>query len=117
MWKFKDQTQRIAVREVDGVCESCLAASLPEGTVIEAADPPEHNAVIDAEIAAIELANPITHRTQREFMIGVQTMLAGLLGITAEQLLDPQSPHYSHAYAKFVSVNAETITKRQERVP
>ena len=75
------------------------------------------NARINALILAIEDANPITHRTKREFMIGVQTMLAGLLNITPEQLLDPQSPHYSHAYAKFVSVNNETITKRQERVP
>lgn len=75
------------------------------------------NAAIDAQIAAIEQANPITHRTQREFMIGVQTMLAGLLNITAEQLLDPQGPHYSHAYAKFVSVNNQTVSKRQERTP
>jgi len=115
-WKFTDATNRVAYRTLaDDRMESCIAESLPAGTVIDPADAPSANAAIDAQIADIERANPITHRTQREFMIGVQTMLAGLLGITPAQLLDPQDPNYSHAYAKFVSVNQQTISKRQER--
>lgn len=89
---------------------------LKEGHTPAPADVPSGNAVIDEQIADIEQANPITHRTHREFMIGVQTMLAGVLNITVDQLLDPQDPHYSHAYARFVSVNQQIINKRRERV-
>lgn len=77
----------------------------------------ENNTSVSQNIQAIEQANPITHRTQREFMIGVQTMLASILGITPEQMLDKNDPNYSHAYAAFVSVNAETIAERARRIP
>lgn len=76
----------------------------------------DHNKAVDKDIEAIEQANPITHRTQREFMIGVQTMLAASMGITTAQLLDPNDPHYSHAYAKFVSINNDTMLKRAGRI-
>lgn len=39
-WKFTDQSKRVAARALeDGRTESCLAASLPTGTVVEPADP------------------------------------------------------------------------------
>lgn len=40
-WKYRDAARRIAERLLaSGAVESCLAASLPEGTVIAEPDPP-----------------------------------------------------------------------------
>ena len=39
-WKFTDSTNTVVCRvNDDGSCESCLFSALPEGTVVEAADP------------------------------------------------------------------------------
>jgi hypothetical protein len=73
------------------------------------------NAEINAQIAALEIANPITHRTMREFILGVSAGIAAAHGITEEQLLDPEGPHYSHAYAAFESVNAQTVALRGQK--
>lgn len=74
------------------------------------------NRAINQEILDLELANPITHRTQREFIIGISTAIAAAQGITAAQMLDPASPYYSHAYAAFVGVNEATVELRGQRV-
>lgn len=76
----------------------------------------DHNKSIDADIAAMEAKTPITHRTQREFMLGVQKLIAQTVGITEVQMLDPQNPNHSHAYAAFKAFNDATVTKRAERI-
>lgn len=77
--------------------------------------PPDHNTQINEQIAAIEEANPITHRTMREFIIGVSTTIAATQGVTPAQLLNPADPHFSHAFAAFVGVNQETVALRAQK--
>lgn len=76
----------------------------------------DHNKAIDTTISTMEAKNPITHRTQREFMLGVQKLIGQMVGITEAQMLDPQSPNYSHAYAAFKAFNDATIVKRAGRI-
>lgn len=76
----------------------------------------DHNKAIDSDIQDMEAKTPITHRTLREFMLGTQKLIAQSVGITEAQMLDPQSPNYSHAYAKFKAFNDATVTKRQGRI-
>jgi hypothetical protein len=49
-------------------------------------------------------------------MLGVQKLLAQTVGISEVDMLDPQHPNYSHAYAKFKAFNDLTITKRTGRI-
>jgi len=74
------------------------------------------NADINAQIIALEAANPITHRTQREFILGVSQVVAALQGVTPAQLLNPADPHYSHAFAAFFDVNQQTIALRAQKL-
>lgn len=76
----------------------------------------EHNKGIDTDILSMETKNPITHRTQREFMLAVQKLIGQMVGITEAQMLDPQSPNYSHAYAAFKAFNDLTVAKRAGRI-
>lgn len=75
------------------------------------------NADLNAQIAALEAANPISHRTMREFILGVSQVVAGLQGVTPAQLVNPVDPHYSHAFAAFAAVNAQTIALRAQKTP
>lgn len=75
----------------------------------------DHNQSINEQILALEAANPISHRTMREFILGVSQVIAGLQGMTPAQLLDPKDPHYSHAFAAFADVNAKTIALRAQK--
>lgn len=76
----------------------------------------DHNKAIDSDIQDMEVMTPITHRTLREFMLGAQKLIAQSIGISETSMLDPQSPNYSHAYAKFKAFNDATVTKRQGRI-
>jgi len=66
-WKYADATNKVAFRTLDdGRMESMLASALPEGTVIEPADPPpapDHSALRRAAYAAE--SDPIYFMWQR----------------------------------------------------
>lgn len=107
----------VAVIDEDGLSRvSGLATVLvPEGATIDAADMPDNNAQINSEIAALEAANPITHRTMREFILGVSTSVAAAQGLTQAQLLNPSDAHYSHAFAAFAAVDAQAVALRAQK--
>ena len=66
-WKYTDASCAVAARTFeDGSSQSCLASTLPEGTVILPADPPARD--ISAEIAELERSN-LMPRATREFML------------------------------------------------
>ena len=66
-WKYTDASNTVAFRVLDnGATESCLASVLPEGTIIEAADPPlpiDYSAMRHA--AYVAESDPIFFMSQR----------------------------------------------------
>lgn len=97
--------------------DGCVEITDDEAAAIHAAlnPPPTPNQQIDAQIVSIEQVNPITHRTMREFILGVSTSIAAAQGVTPAQLLNPTDPHYSHAFAAFYQVNAQTVALRGKK--
>jgi len=97
--------------------EQSVIQMSPEEVTIQESISDTPNKQIDAQIVALEQANPITHRTMREFIIGVSTGIAAAQGVTPAQLMNPADPHYSHAFAAFVGVNAQTVALRAQKTP
>lgn len=66
-WKYTDATNKVAFRTLDdGRMESMLASALPEGTVIEPADPPPAPDIPALRRAAYAAeADPIFFLSQR----------------------------------------------------
>lgn len=103
-YKYTDATNRVVhVIDEDGVSRgSCLASVLEPEIVIEPADLPNHNALIDAQIATLEQANPITHRAMREFMLGTLAAFK-------------QDPSVNPATARVARIEAEAAALRAQR--
>ena len=70
-----------------------------------------HNERIKQQIRAIELQE-LAPRFLRDLSRQLTLQAAAGLGITEEQLLDPQNPAYSPGYAKFIIVHREVATLR-----
>lgn len=76
--------------------------------------PMTQNEQINAQIVALEVSNPITHRMLREFILGFSQVIAASQGVTRVQLLDPKDQHYLHAFAAFVDVNSKAAALRAQ---
>ena len=104
-WQFLDAKHDTVIRtNADGSFQSMMASALSPDDLaaVLPETPPVPNDVIDNQIAALEAANPITHRALREF----------ILGTLAEFKLDPsQNP----ATAKVAQVEAEILALRSQR--
>jgi len=117
-WKFTDQTNSVVYRiNDDGSTESCLVSVIQswidQGNTPDPADPPDHNAIIQAQIKAIEDQSGAS-TVVREGLIGAfqfiaqQTasqMTAAGQPTTADQLL-AQNPAYQQAIAIEAQVKA-----------
>lgn len=64
-----------------------------------------------AELTALEQAN-LMPRVTREFLIQSFILTAAGQGVTKEQLLDPNDPHYAPGFKKMWDFNLKTIELR-----
>lgn len=73
-----------------------------------------HNARIDAQIRALEGGYPLA-RYDRETKILDALEKAASLGITEEQLLDPNSEHFAPGFARLVAYDLQITELRRSR--